>query len=114
MISQHYIYVVVTGNLNIVTTVFNNNYIEIRNKTKVGKGFILFIKDLKIVSYLIIDILGDIFIRTGKCEVINLSYKIDSFSSRLIYSYVYSAIMGSSSKNHFLQDLVDKISPKST
>ena len=38
--SHHSIYVVVTGNLGIVMRLFRINFIEKRNKTKIGKGFI--------------------------------------------------------------------------
>ena len=40
VISHQSIYVVVTGNLDIVTRMFNINSIKIFNNIKVGKGFI--------------------------------------------------------------------------
>ena len=97
-----------TGNLDIVTRMFNTNSNEICNKTKVDKGFILFTGELNSVPYLIIDILVRKLIKTGNCKVINLYYKIDSFSSSIIESSVYSSIMDSSSETHSLQDLVDE------
>ena len=60
------------------------------------------------------DSLGNRFFRTGKYKVINLSYKVDSFSSILVDRCVYSSIMGSSSETNSLQDLVDEVLPKST
>ena len=70
---HHYIYAVGTEHFGIVTILFNISYIEICNKTRVGKGFVLFYGELKSPPYLIIDILGDRFIRTGHLKVIHLS-----------------------------------------
>ena len=44
---HHSIYVVWTGNLDIFTRLFNINPIEIYNKTRVGKSFIWFTRELK-------------------------------------------------------------------
>ena len=59
------------------------------------------------------DSLGNRFFRTGKYKVINLSYKVDSFSSILVDKFVYSSIVGSSSETRYLQDLVDEVFPDS-
>ena len=114
LIYHHFIYVVVIVNLYIVTRLLNINSIKIRNMTKIGKWFIWFTVYLKSVPYFILDILGYRFIITGKCRVINLSQKVYSFSIRLVYISVYSYIVGSSSENHYLQDLVDEVFPCST
>ena len=92
---------------------FNINSIEIRNKTKVGKGFILFTKQFNSAPYFIIDIPGDTFIIICKCKVINLSQKIDSFYSRLVDRSLYSSIEGIISGTRYLQYLVDEGFPKS-
>ena len=107
MIYYHSIFVVVTVNLDILSRLLNINYIEIHNKTKIGKGFILFTGELKSVPYLVIDIIYNRLMRTENCKVINLSQKLDSFSSRLVYISVYSSIVVISNETHYLQDLVD-------
>ena len=101
------------GNLDIVTRLSNRNSIEICNNTKVGKGFIWFTGELKRAPYLVIDILSDRSIKTGQEKAVNLYYNIDSFSSTLVDSSVYSSIMGSSSETYSIQDLVDEVLPKS-
>ena len=65
---HHSIYVVVTRNFDVFMILFNINSIEICNKTKISKGFIWFSGELNRIPYLIIDILGENIIRTGKCK----------------------------------------------
>ena len=68
---HHYIYVVGTVHLDIVTRLFNINSIEICNQTKVGKWFIWYIRELNSFPYLIINILYRKSIVKGKYKVIN-------------------------------------------
>ena len=60
------IYIVVIENLDIDMRMFNINSIEIHNKTKIGKWFICFTRELKRTHHLIIYILGNRLIKTGK------------------------------------------------